>query len=154
MPSEPRPQLTLTAKRPVTLVDSSVLLDIMTEDPAWGQWSESALAHAGDAGTLIINPIVYAEVSAGFDRIEDLDDAVPADEFDREPLPYEAGFLAAKAFLAYRQRGGQKRSPLPDFYIGAHAAVRQYRLLTRDAARYRTYFPTVEVIAPDKTKGA
>lgn len=92
MPSEPRPQLTLTAKRPVTLVDSSVLLDIMTEDPARGQWSESALAHAGDAGTLIINPIVYAEVSAGFDRIEDLDDAVPADEFDREPLPYEAGF--------------------------------------------------------------
>jgi len=154
VPSEPRSQLTLTAKRPVTLVDSSVLLDIMTEDPAWGQWSESALAHAGDAGILIINPIVYAEVSAAFDRIEDLDDAVPADEFDREPLPYEAGFLAAKAFLAYRKRGGQKRSPLPDFYIGAHAAVRQYRLLTRDTARYRTYFPTVEVIAPDKTKRA
>ncbi len=154
MPSEPRSRLTLTAKRPVTLVDSSVLLDIMTEDPAWGQWSESALAHAGDAGILIINPIVYAEVSAGFDRIEDLDDAVPADEIEREPLPYEAGFLAAKAFLAYRKRGGQKRSPLPDFYIGAHAAVGQYRLLTRDAARYRTYFPTVDVIAPDKTKRA
>lgn len=152
MTSEPRSQLTLAAKRPITLVDSSVLLDIMTEDPAWGQWSESALAHAGDTGILIINPIVYAEVSAGFDRIEDLDDALPADYFDREPLPYEAGFVAGKAFLGYRKRGGQKRSPLPDFYIGAHAAVRQYRLLTRDAARYRTYFPTVEVIAPDKTK--
>ena len=87
MPSEPGSRLTLAAKRPVTLVDSSVLLDILTEDPAWGQWSEGALAQAGDAGILIINPIVYAEVSAGFDRIEDLDDAVPADEFDREPLP-------------------------------------------------------------------
>jgi predicted nucleic acid-binding protein len=151
VPSEPRSELALAARRPVTLVDSSVLLDILTEDPAWGQWSESALARAGDAGILIINPIVYAEVSAGFERIEDLDDAVPAEDFDREPLPYEAGFVAGKAFLAYRKRGGQKRSPLPDFFIGAHAAVRQYRLLTRDAARYRTYFPTVEVIAPDKT---
>lgn len=139
---------TLARRRPVTLVDSSVLLDILTDDPAWAQWSEDSLAQAGDAGVLVINPIVYAEVSAGFDRIEDLDDAIPADDFDREPLPYEAGFVAGKAFLAYRKRGGQKRSPLPDFYIGAHAAVRQYRLLTRDAARYRTYFPTVELIAP------
>lgn len=132
----------------VTLIDSSVLLDILTEDPTWSSWSEAALASARDTGRLVINPIVYAEVSAGFDRIEDLDDAVPVSEFDREPLPYEAGFLAGKAYLAYRRRGGQRRSPLPDFYIGAHAAVHRYQLLTRDAARYRTYFPSVEVRAP------
>jgi predicted nucleic acid-binding protein len=106
------------------------------------------LAVARDDGQLVINPIVYAEVSAGFDRIEELDDAVPASEFEREPLPYEAGFLAGKEFLAYRRRGGERRSPLPDFYIGAHAAVRGYRLLTRDAARYRTSFPTLQLITP------
>jgi predicted nucleic acid-binding protein len=131
-------------------VDSSVILDIVTEDPAWAEWSEGALARARDDGMLAINPIVYAEVSTGFDRIEDLDDVVPADDFRREALPYEAGFVAGKAYLAYRRRGGQKRSPLPDFYIGAHAAVRGYRLLTRDASRYRTYFPTVTLIAPPR----
>jgi len=131
------------------MVDSSVILDVVTEDPAWSEWSGDALARARDDGQLVINPIVYAEVSVGFDRIEDLDDAVPADDFQREVLPYEAGFLAGKAFLAYRRRGGQKRSPLPDFYIGAHSAVRGYRLLTRDATRYRTYFPTVTLIAPE-----
>lgn len=131
------------------MVDSSVILDVVTSDPAWSTWSGDALAQARDDGQLVINPIVYAEVSAGFDRIEDLDDAVPADDFRREGLPYEAGFLAGKAFLAYRRRGGQKRSPLPDFYIGAHSAVRGYRLLTRDATRYRTYFPTVTLIAPE-----
>jgi len=132
----------------VTLVDSSVILDIVTADRTWAEWAENALAQARDDGPLVINPIVYAEISTGFDRIEDLDDAVPHTGFDREPLPYEAGFLAAKAFLSYRTRGGQRRSPLPDFYIGAHAAVRTYRLLTRDTARYRTYFPSVELIAP------
>jgi hypothetical protein len=132
------------------MVDSSVILDIVTGDPAWIEWSADALARAADDGLLVINPIVYAEVSAGFDRIEDLDDAVPADELRREALPYEAGFVAGKAFLAYRRRGGQKRSPLPDFYIGAHAAVRRYRLLTRDVVRYRTYFPTVTLIAPER----
>jgi len=131
-----------------TLVDSSVMLDVLTEDAAWAQWSGDALAQARDGGRLVINPIVYAEVSTGFGRIEDLDDAVPASDFEREPLPFEAGFVAGKAFLTYRKRGGQRRSPLPDFYIGAHAAVRRYRLLTRDAARYRTYFPSVELIAP------
>jgi predicted nucleic acid-binding protein len=146
--NEPRSGTSHAAARPATLVDSSVILDIVTEDPAWADWSAGALAQARDDGLLAINPIVYAEVSAGFDRIEDLDDAVPADDFQREALPYEAGFVAAKAFLAYRRRGGQKRSPLPDFYIGAHAAVRRYRLLTRDAGRYRTYFPTVTLIVP------
>lgn len=100
-------------------------------------------------GRLAINPIIYAEVSTGFDTIEALDDALPVSNFQREILPYDAGFLAAKAFLAYRKRGGQRRSPPPDFYIGAHAAVRKYRLLTRDAARYRTYFPAMDLIAPD-----
>jgi hypothetical protein len=131
-----------------TLVDSSVLLDILTDDQAWAQWSGHALAQARDAGRLVINPIVYAEVSTGFTHVEDLDGAVPRSEFEREPLPYPAGFLAAKAFLTYRKRGGERRSPLPDFYIGAHAAVARYRLLTRDATRYRTYFPSVEVLAP------
>jgi predicted nucleic acid-binding protein len=134
--------------RPVTLVDSSVILDVVTDDPVWAGWSGDALAAAADKGSLVINPIVYAEVSAGFARIEDLDDAVPAEDFGREPLPYEAGFVAGKAFLAYRKRGGERRSPLPDFYIGAHAAVRGYRLLTRDSTRYHTYFPTVKLIAP------
>jgi predicted nucleic acid-binding protein len=150
VPTEPPARLTATASRPVTLVDSSVIMDIVTDDPAWSQWSADAVARALDDGVLVINPIVYTEVSVGFDRIEDLDDAVPVDDFRREALPYEAGFLAGKAFLAYRRRGGQKRSPLPDFYIGAHAAVRGYRLLTRDAARYRTYFPTVTLIVPER----
>lgn len=132
----------------MTLVDSSVLLDILTDDPSWLSWSADALARAADEGRLVINPIVYAEISTGFDRIEDLDDAVPAADFEREQLPYQAGFVAGKAFLAYRKRGGERRSPLPDFYIGAHAAVSGYRLLTRDAARYRTYFSSVELIAP------
>jgi len=131
------------------LVDSNILLDVLTNDPHWFERSAATLARLGADHGLVINPLVYAEVSVGFDRIEDLDDAVPADDFQREVLPYEAGFLAGKAFLAYRRRGGQKRSPLPDFYIGAHSAVRGYRLLTRDATRYRTYFPTVTLIAPE-----
>lgn len=143
MTSNPSP-----VDRAATLLDSSVLLDVLTDDAVWGEWSRETLAAAGDDGRLVINPIVYAEVSTGFDRIEELDQAVPASDFEREPLPYEAGFLAGKAFLAYRRRGGERRSPLPDFYIGAHAAVRGYRLLTRDAARYRTSFPTLQLIAP------
>lgn len=148
MAIEPPATGPVIAEQPATLVDSSVVLDIVTEDPAWATWSGDALARARDEGQLVINPIVYAEVSTGFDRVEDLDDVLPAEDFRREGLPYEAGFIAGKAFLAYRRRGGEKRAPLPDFYIGAHAAVRGYRLLTRDVARYRTYFPTVELIAP------
>lgn len=145
---KPRSSGAIATTWPVTLVDSSVVLDIVTSDPAWAAWSEDALARARDRGRLVINPIVYAEVSTGFDRIEELDEALPTSDFEREQLPYEAGYLAGKAFLAYRRRGGERRSPLPDFYIGAHAAVRGYRLLTRDALRYRTYFPSVELIAP------
>jgi len=131
-----------------TLVDSNVLLDIATEDPAWYEWSAEAVADAANQGPLVINAIVYAEVSIGFAAIEELDDALPADVFVREQLPYEAAFLAGKAFLAYRRRGGARSVPLPDFYIGAHAAINGYHLLTRDAQRYRTYFPTVRLLIP------
>lgn len=131
------------------LVDSNVLLDVATNDPAWGDWSAEALERTADESILVINPLVYAEVSIGFDAIEDLEAALPIDLYRREELPYEAGFLAGKCFLRYRRAGGQKRSPLPDFYIGAHAAVAGYRLLTRDATRYRSYFPNLALIAPD-----
>ncbi|TQS24530.1 type II toxin-antitoxin system VapC family toxin [Microbispora sp. KK1-11] len=132
----------------VTLVDSCVLLDVATDDPKWAAWSADALAGALDEGRLVVNPVVYSEVSVGYASIESLDEALPPEDYEREDVPFEAAFLAGKAFLAYRRRGGEKRSPLPDFFIGAHAAVRKYRLLTRDTARYRTYFPTVELIAP------
>ena len=130
------------------LVDSNVLLDVATGDPAWGDWSGDALQRAADESILVINPLVYAEVSVGFAAIEDLEAALPADIYRREELPFEAGFLAGKCFLRYRQGGGLKRSPLPDFYVGAHAAVAGYRLLTRDATRYRTWFPNLVLIAP------
>ena len=131
------------------LVDANVLLDVMTEDARWFAWSAAALERAADRHRLVVNPIVYAEVSIRFSRIEELEAALPKAMFDREPIPYEAAFLAGKAFLAYRRRGGKKRSPLPDFFIGAHAAVAGYSLLTRDAARYRTYFPKLALIAPE-----
>jgi len=130
------------------LVDSNVLLDVLTEDRRWFSWSSEALARCADESGLVINPIVYAEVSIGFDRIEDVESALPPDVFVRSPLPWDAGFLAGKCFQAYRRRGGEKRSSLPDFYIGAHAAVSGLALLTRDPARYRTYFPKLSLIAP------
>lgn len=130
------------------LVDSNILLDIATNDPTWGDWSAQALERSADEAILVINPLVYAEVSIGFEMIEDLEAALPIDLYRREELPYEAGFLAGKCFLRYRRAGGLRRSPLPDFYIGAHAAVAGYRLLTRDATRYQTYFPNLALIAP------
>ncbi len=133
-----------------TLVDTNVLLDVFTEDPQWADWSAEALASARDEGVLVINPIVYAEVSVRFDGIEELDAALPATDFLREELPYPAGFLAGKAYARYRRQGGNKRSPIADFYIGAHAAVCRYRLLTRDSSRYRSYFPTLKLIAPSE----
>jgi predicted nucleic acid-binding protein len=133
-----------------TLVDSNVLLDIVTRDPAWVTWSERALREAAEHSTLTINPIIFAEVSMKFERIEDADAALA--DFAREPLPYEAGFLAGKAFLSYRRRGGTKRSPMPDFYVGAHAVVGRMGLLTRDAARYETYFPTLKLVAPTRSR--
>ena len=130
------------------LVDSNVLLDILTEDPVWFDWSSEQLATMADSFALIINPIIYSEVSVCFATIEDLKKCLPADSFMRHPLPWEAAFLAGKCFLAYRRSGGARRSPLPDFYIGAHAAVAGFSLLTRDVSRYRTYFPTLQLIAP------
>ena len=130
------------------LVDSNVLLDIATEDPVWYQWSASALEAAASEATLVLNPLVYAEVSVAFSKIESLESALSFAGLRRDPLPFEAAFLAGKAFMQYRKRGGKRHAPLPDFYIGAHAAVSRFRLLTRDAARYRTYFPTLEIIAP------
>jgi predicted nucleic acid-binding protein len=132
------------------LVDSSVLLDTFTEDSKWFEWSAVALARAAETFKLVVNPVIYAEISVRFDRIEELDDALPLDRFAREPLPYDAAFLAGKAFLRYRRRGGQRSSPLPDFFIGAHAAVAGHRLLTRDPARFRSYFPKLDLISPDR----
>ena len=137
------------ARSRATLVDSNVLIDLLSENEQWSTWSAEAVERAADAGPLVINPIIFGEVSIGFTRIEDVEEALSADHFVRAPLPWSAAFLAGKCFVQYRQRGGAKRSPLPDFYIGAHAAVSKFRLLTRDCARYRTYFPTVELISPE-----
>jgi predicted nucleic acid-binding protein len=131
-----------------TLVDTNVLFDLLSEDDEWLDWSSAMLAEAAEHGRLVINPIVYAEVSVRYDRIEDIDDALSPEHFVRAPLPWEAAFLAGKAFERYRRRGGARRSPLPDFFIGAHAAVTGMTLLTRDARRYRTYFPKLKLIAP------
>ena len=130
------------------LVDSNVILDTLTEDADWFQWSSDALAEAAESATLVINPIIYAEVSIRFARIEELEETLPPSYFRRDALPWEAGFLAGKCFAAYRRRGGLRHAPLPDFYIGAHAAVSGMTLLTRDIARYKTYFPRVRLISP------
>jgi predicted nucleic acid-binding protein len=132
----------------VVLVDSNVILDVRSEDPEWFEWSAGTLAAAAEAYELAINPIIYAEVSVDADRIEELEEELPEREFRRLALPYEAGFLAGKAFLRYRRAQGERRSALPDFYIGAHAAVSDLILLTRDPSRYRTYFPTVTLLSP------
>jgi predicted nucleic acid-binding protein len=139
----------VSARGGTVLLDSNVLLDVLTEDPVWYAWSSAALAAAADRSILAINPLVYAEVSIGFERIEELDEALPPETFLRLPLPWPAAFLAGKCFLAYRRAGGPRSSPLPDFYIGAHAAIEAMPLLTRDASRYRTYLPRLELIAPD-----
>jgi predicted nucleic acid-binding protein len=131
-----------------TLVDSNIILDVATNDPTWAEWSSLMLETVANESILAINAMIYAEVSIGYGRVEELEQAIPSTIFRREPLPYEASFLAGKAFLRYRRRGGLRSSPLPDFYIGAHAAVSDFRILTRDPRRYRTYFPTVDLIVP------
>ena len=125
-----------------------MLLDVITGDERWADWSAKQVAAAMDSGRVVINPLIFAEVSVGYETVEELDELLPASDYAREPLPYSAGFAAGKAFLQYRRGGADRRSPLPDFYIGAHAAVASYRLLTRNTDRYRTYFPTVVLIAP------
>ena len=131
------------------LVDSNVLLDVATNDRTWATWSANATATAADRFRLVINAVIYGEVSLRYSRIEDLDMALPEAMFEREDLPYKAAFLAGKVFRTYRERGGPRHSLLPDFLIGAHAAVAGYQLLTRDVARYRTYYPRLRLIAPD-----
>lgn len=138
----------MTEQRPATLVDSNVLLDLFTRDPTWSVWSSDRLAEALDRGPVLVNQVVYGEVAHRFSTIEALDEVLTADRFVRGNLPWAAAFLAATCYRDYRRRGGQRTSILPDFFIGAHAAVLRVQLLTRDAARYRTYFPTVELIAP------
>lgn len=131
------------------LVDSNVILDIFLDDPNWADWSESALANYSIHTTLYINSIVYTEVSVGFKKIEELESALHKGGFQMLEIPKEALFLAGKAYLKYRKDKGIKKSPLPDFYIGAQAAVLDLDLITRDGGRYRTYFPTVRIICPE-----
>jgi predicted nucleic acid-binding protein len=135
-----------------TLVGSNVLLDVLTQDATWLQWSADRLAEALDRGPVLINQVIYAEVSLRFSTVEALDDALSADRFVRGNVPWAAAFLAARCYRQYRARGGRRTSTLPDFFIGAHAAVLGVPLLSRDARRYRTYFPTVELIAPDSSR--
>ena len=130
------------------LIDSCVLLDLFTNDENWADWSENVLEEYSQINTLYINSIIYTEVSIGFDRIEDIETALGALGLRVLELPREALFLAGKAFVKYRKNKGTKRSPLPDFYIGAHASVSRFGLATRDIARYKTYYPQVHLIHP------
>jgi predicted nucleic acid-binding protein len=131
------------------LVDSSVLLDVFSADPVWAEWSIGQLETAWARGTVFINPVVYSEVSIRFSRIEDLEAALDESGLVWSEIPREALFLAGKAFVSYRQRGGPKKSPLPDFFIGAHAAVSDLVLITRDPDRVRKLFPKLRISCPE-----
>ena len=152
-----KPKRTLVAREPRAdyavptrvLVDSNVLIDLLEEDPNWADWSEAQLTPLAEAGLAVINSIIYAEVAANFATIEALNAAVQAFNLQREPMPWDTAFLASQAFKLYRRRGGQRSSPLPDFYIGAHASLAGYALLTRDARRYREYFPKLKIVSPN-----
>jgi predicted nucleic acid-binding protein len=130
------------------LVDSNIMLDVFLNDPKWVDWSEYTLEKYADHARLHINSLIYSEISIVFERIEELESALNRGGFHMLEIPKEALFLAGKAFIKYRKRKGIKRSPLPDFYIGAQAAVLNLDLITRDVSRYRTYFPTVKLISP------
>jgi len=130
------------------LVDSNIILDIVLEDKTWFTWSSEKLLELSEEASFVINPVIYAEVSTGFNTIEELEDALPQTYFIREPIPWEASFLAGKCLLKYRRAGGTGYSTLPDFFIGAHAAVRKYELISRDVSRYRSYFPALIIHAP------
>jgi len=132
----------------MVLVDANILIDLFTNDPDWYDWSRTALLEAAAREQLGINPIIYAEVSIAFTDVAKLDAALAPLELIHCELPYAAGFLAGKAFLKYRRRQGSKHSPLPDFYIGAHAEIADYELLTRDKNRYASYFPKVQLLCP------
>ena len=130
------------------LVDTNVFVDLWTRDPMWAAWSEEALARAAEAGPLGVNPIIYAELCLGFEKESQLETTLAEVGVRRLALPFQAAWPAAQAFAAYRKRGGGRSAPLPDFFIGAHALVEGLTLLTRDARRYRTYFPKLRLIAP------
>jgi predicted nucleic acid-binding protein len=133
-------------------IDSCVLLDLFTDDPAWADWSEKTLNKYAQTNTLYINSIVYTEVSIGFNRIEEVEKAISELDIKVIEIPREALFLAGKVFLKYKKNKGIKNSSLPDFFIGAHAAVSKFDLITRDLARYKTYFPSLKLIYPDNEK--
>ena len=131
------------------LVDTNVFVDIWADDPRWAEWSSMAVAEAATETRLAVNSIIYAELCLGFDKESQLAETLHSADVRCLSLPCKAAWPAARAFAEYRARGGSRRTPLPDFFIGAHAEVESYRLLTRDATRYRTYFPQVQVIAPE-----
>lgn len=131
-----------------SLIDANVLLDIATSDVTWMAWSQNQVRLAAKRGTVYINPVIYAELAPAFATQQELDRWLDPSLFQRAPLPFDAGWLAAQAFIKYRRSGGARNAPLPDFYIGAHAEIEQLTLISRDAARYRTYFPSVQLIAP------
>lgn len=130
------------------LVDTNVLVDVLQNDPLWADWSIAQMRAQAQLHALVINPIIYAEISLSFSTLEALDDVVGTLALELHEIPRPALFLAAKAYAQYRRNGGNKLQVLPDFFIGAHAAVEGWPLLTRDARRFRTYFPTLEVLAP------
>jgi predicted nucleic acid-binding protein len=132
------------------IVDSCVLLDLFTNDPVWADWSEAVLDRCGKKNTLYINSIIYAEISVGFNEVEEVENVVTECCLEFSDIPRKALFLAGKAFLEYRRKNGTKTSPLPDFFIGAHAAVSHFSLITRDVKKYRTYFPQVKLISPEE----
>jgi predicted nucleic acid-binding protein len=131
------------------MVDSNILIDIFNEDQQWFSWSSKIIEQYAEQSRFVINPIIYAEISVAFKKIEELEDALPPQYFNRESIPIEAAFLVGKVFSHYRKSGGKRNSSLPDFFIGAHAAVRGMRLITRDISRYKTYFPDLQLISPE-----
>jgi predicted nucleic acid-binding protein len=136
---------------PATLVDSCVLIDVLADDPTWADWSIQKLEALGGQAPLVINPLILAEISPRFARASDLEAALGLLPLQKQALPWDAAFLAGQAFKVYRQSKGMQRSPMPDFYIGAHALLSGMRLLTRDAKRYRTYFPKLHVVCPESS---
>ncbi|MBW7866507.1 MAG: type II toxin-antitoxin system VapC family toxin [Candidatus Hydrogenedens sp.] len=130
------------------MADSCVYLDIFTRDPVWHEWSAAALADAANRGSIVINPVIYSEISIRFGQIEELEALLSPDIFEYQPIPREAAFLAGKCFLQYRRSGGRKTLPLPDFFIGAHAAVAGLELITRDPCRFRKCFPGLTLVCP------
>ena len=132
----------------MVLVDSNVLIDLFTDDPNWAEWSHQALLRAAQQNSLAINPVIYSKISIAFTDLGKLDSALEPLEVSRLELPYRAAFLTEKAFLKYRRQGGKKSSPLPDFFIGAHAHCKKMKLLTRDKNRFQGYFPGIKLISP------